>query len=141
MEKLREELAKLLFDWIDDDGWEWWEVDKDVRDHYRNKTDSILSLPSLREALEKAEKWDAYQAELANDKVHTDRFISLMDSEADNLRRDAEKWRKVEEIAKRNWTDDPCEDCPVAERCDSSNSLCGQADDLIEALSEVPNGN
>ena len=54
MEKLREELAKLLFDWIDDDGWEWWEVDKDVRDHYRNKTDSILSLPSLREALEKA---------------------------------------------------------------------------------------
>jgi len=44
----------LLFDWIDDDGWEWWEVDKDVRDHYRNKTDSILSLPALREALEKA---------------------------------------------------------------------------------------
>jgi len=56
MEKLREELAKLLFDWIDDDGWEWWEVDKDVRDHYRNKTDSILSLPALREALEEAEK-------------------------------------------------------------------------------------
>ena len=56
MEKLREELAKLLFDWIDDDGWEWWEVDKDVRDHYRNKTDSILSL--LAPVFEKAGKYE-----------------------------------------------------------------------------------
>jgi hypothetical protein len=53
-DKMREEIAKMLFDWIDDDGWEWYEVDKEVRDHYRNKTDSILSLPALREALEQA---------------------------------------------------------------------------------------
>ena len=75
------------------------------------------------------------------DQLENERFISLMDAEEDELRRKAGLWEKVEEIAKRNWMDDPCEDCPVAERCDSSNSLCGQADDLIEALSEVPNGN
>ena len=43
-DKMREEIAKTLFDWIDDDGWEWYEVDKEVRDHYRGKVDSILSL-------------------------------------------------------------------------------------------------
>jgi hypothetical protein len=42
-DKMREEIAKMLFDWIDDDGWEWYEVDKEVRDHYRGKVDSILS--------------------------------------------------------------------------------------------------
>ncbi len=42
-DKLIEEIAKMLFDWIDDDGWEWYEVDKEVRDHYRGKVDSILS--------------------------------------------------------------------------------------------------
>jgi hypothetical protein len=48
----------------------------------------------------------------------------------------AELWEKVEEIAKRNWMDDPCEDCPVEERCDSCNSLCGQADSVVDALKE-----
>lgn len=40
MEKLREELAKTLFDWIDDDGWEWYEVDKEVLTAYENPTKS-----------------------------------------------------------------------------------------------------
>ena len=83
----------------------------------------------------KAAKWDSYQAELANEKTHTDRFISLIDAEEDELRRDAEKWRKVEEIAKRNWYDGyPCEGCPVENCCDSADSLCGQADALVQAL-------
>lgn len=52
-DKMREEIAKTLFDWIDDDGWEmiehrrtglkWYEVNKEVRDHYRGKVDFILS--------------------------------------------------------------------------------------------------
>ena len=85
----------------------------------------------------KAAKWDSYQAELANEKTHTDRFISLIDAEEDELRRDAEKWRKVEEIAKRNWYDGyPCEGCPVEYDCDGSLSLCGQAESLIQALTE-----
>ncbi len=84
----------------------------------------------------KAAKWDAYQAELANEKTHTDRFISLMDAEEDELRRKAEEWEKVEEIAKRNWMDDPCEGCPLEERCDSANPLCGQADSIVEVFKE-----
>lgn len=43
-DKLRNGIAKTLFDWIDDDGWEWWEVDEAVKNHYRHKADSILSL-------------------------------------------------------------------------------------------------
>lgn len=94
-DKMKEEIAKML-DEIKD---EYCLSDHESRLVY---SDRILSLPALREMLEKAEKWD-----------------------------------RIEEIAKRNWTIDPCEDCPVAERCDSSNSLCGQADDIVEALSEV----
>ena len=82
----------------------------------------------------KAAKWDAYQAELANEKTHTDRFISLMDAEEDDLRRDAALWRKVKEIATRNWIDGPCDGCPVFKKCDSSDSLCGQADAVVKAL-------
>ncbi len=48
---------------------------------------------------------------------------------------DAGKWRKVEEIAKRNWYDGyPCDGCPVENCCDSADSLCGQADALVQAL-------
>lgn len=50
--------------------------------------------------------------------------------------KDAEKWEKVEEIAKRNWTDDPCEGCPVEDMCDSADSLCGQADSIVDAFTE-----
>ena len=41
---LKEEIAKTLFDWIDDDGWKWDEVDEAIHNHYRGKADSILSL-------------------------------------------------------------------------------------------------
>ena len=48
---------------------------------------------------------------------------------------DAERWRKVKEIAGRNWLDEyPCEGCSVADMCDSSLSLCGQADSIVNAL-------
>lgn len=90
----------------------------------------------LAELMRKAEKWNAYQAELVKEKAHTERFISLMDAEEDELRRKARLWDEVEEIAKRNWMDDPCEDCPVEERCDSCNSLCGQAYSVVDALKE-----
>jgi hypothetical protein len=60
-------------------------------------------------------------------------IISLFSTEL----KDAAKWRKVEEIAKRNWYDGyPCEGCPVANCCDGSDSLCGQAESLVGALSE-----
>lgn len=54
MEKLREELAKLLFDWIAGDWWEWDEVDEAIQNHYRVKAGFILFLPALREIVEKA---------------------------------------------------------------------------------------
>jgi len=88
----------------------------------------------------KAAKWDSYQAELANEKTHTDRFISLIDAEEDELRRDAEKWRKVEEIAKyakKDCVDGPY-GCPVYEVC--HHNLCNVAECLFNALSEVPDG-
>lgn len=48
---------------------------------------------------------------------------------------DAEKWRRVKEIASRNWLDDyPCEGCSVEAMCDSTLSLCGQADSIVDAL-------
>ena len=48
---------------------------------------------------------------------------------------DAEKWRGVKEIAGRNWLDEyPCEGCSVESMCDSSLSLCGQADSIVDAL-------
>jgi hypothetical protein len=46
----------------------------------------------------------------------------------------AEKWDKVKEIAKRIWKDSCCENCPVEDRCDSTNSLCGQMDNVVDAL-------
>jgi hypothetical protein len=56
-DELREKIAKTLFDWIDDDGWEWEEVDEAIKNHYRGKAaDSILSL--LAPELEKARLWD-----------------------------------------------------------------------------------
>ena len=48
---------------------------------------------------------------------------------------DAEKWDRVKEIAGRNWLDGyPCEGCSVESMCDSSLSLCGQADSIVTAL-------
>lgn len=50
-------------------------------------------------------------------------------------REDAERWRKVKEIAKRNDLDYyPCRDCPVSDNCDSADSLCGQAGSIVDAL-------
>lgn len=60
------------------------------------KADRILSL--LAPVFENAEKWDAYQTDLINEKAHTERFIKLMDAEEGELRRKAEKWEKVEKL-------------------------------------------
>lgn len=67
-----------------------------------------------------------------------DQLVSIIinEKELSALQRDAEKWRKVEEIAKRNWIDSPCDGCPVIDVCDVSNSLCGQADSVVHALKE-----
>lgn len=47
----------------------------------------------------------------------------------------AGKWDRVKEIAKRNGLDEyPCEGCPVTDMCDSSDSLCGQAESIVDAL-------
>ncbi len=43
-DELREKLAKQLYEWIDDDGWEWREITKTSRDVYRVKAAAILSL-------------------------------------------------------------------------------------------------
>ena len=43
-DELKEKLAKQLYEWIDDDGWEWREITKTSRDVYRVKATSILSL-------------------------------------------------------------------------------------------------
>ena len=92
----------------------------------------ILSL--LAPVFEKAGKYDK---DTALDEAERDRFIKLMDAEQGKDRADAEKWRKVKEIAKRNWYDGyPCDGCPVENCCDSADSLCGQADALVQALTE-----
>jgi hypothetical protein len=54
-DELKEKLAKQLYEWIDDDGWEWREITKTSRDVYRVKAAAILSL--LAPILADAEKW------------------------------------------------------------------------------------
>lgn len=120
-DELREKLAKQLYEWIDD-GWEWREITKTSRDVYRSKADSILSI--LAHELEKARFWDEHVESLPE-----------IANNIKQLRAAAEKWRKVKEIAKRNWYDGyPCDGCPVENCCDSADSLCGQADALVQAL-------
>lgn len=58
-------------------------------------------------------------------------ILSLLAPELEKAR----KWDRVKEIAKRNELDSyPCEGCSVESMCDSTLSLCGQADTLVEAL-------
>jgi len=84
----------------------------------------------------KAAKWDSYQAELANEKTHTDRFISLIDAEEDELRRDAEKWRKVEELARYKGD---CGHCKNDDLCMKfPSSACYICEGVVHALKEDP---
>lgn len=63
----------------------------------------------------------------------TDSILSLLAP----VLADAEKWDRVKELAERNWLDEyPCEGCSVEDMCDSSLSLCGDADSLVDALSK-----
>jgi hypothetical protein len=83
--------------------------------------DSILSL--LAPILADAKKWDKYK----------DALIPIEEYNA--TKEKARKWDRVKEIAKRNELDSyPCEGCSVESMCDSTLSLCGQADTLVEAL-------
>ncbi len=53
----------------------------------------------------------------------------------EKLKEKARKWDRVKELAERNWLDEyPCEGCSVESMCDSSLSLCGQADSIVDAL-------
>ncbi len=64
-----------------------------------------------------------------------DRILSLIAPELDAAR----KWDRVKEIAARNWLDGyPCGGCSVEDMCDSSLSLCGQADSIVDALEKEP---
>ena len=96
--------------------------------------DFALSLPVLKERMEKAEKWDAYQTELAKEQAHTERFISLMDAEEDELKRDAALWRKVKEIAEYNGKNF-CTKCSMHPQCISlGGAVCYCAVQIVKAL-------
>lgn len=60
-----------------------------------------------------------------------DKILSLLAPELEK----AAKWDRVKEIAERNWLDEyPCEGCSVQDMCDSTLSLCGQAESIVYAL-------
>jgi hypothetical protein len=80
----------------------------------------------------KAAKWDSYQAELANEKTHTDRFISLMDAEEDELRRDAEKWNRLMELF-----DTSCDKCFLGHVCGTHRRPEAVCEDIKDVMSEV----
>ena len=121
MEKLREEIAIIIHEGFR----------SDVK--AGAMADDVLSL--LAPVFEKAEKWDAYQTDLINEKAHTERFIKLMDAEEGELRRKAEKWRKVEEIA----ASEGCEQCVVKTPCaGASHTVCSVARGIIIILKETP---
>lgn len=85
--------------------------------------EAILSLPALVEMQRKADQWDALGYETAY--VKPDRY--------DEMVADAERWRKVVEIAK--YADiDGCKDCPVYNLCDKTVSLCGSANETVYAI-------
>ena len=54
---------------------------------------------------------------------------------------DAEKWRKVKEIASPRHLI-ACADCPVTKQCrNGAEGLCSSVYKLVAALSEAPHGN
>ncbi len=95
----------------------------------RSVADSILSL--LAPVLADAEKWKNHQQDLALANAEIERFVTLMQAEEAELRRDAEKWRKIKEIAE--WEDKNCGPaCPAWDTC--TNCFCGSAKSFVDAL-------
>ena len=82
----------------------------------------VLSL--IAPELEKARFWDEHVKSLPE-----------IANNIKQLRADAEKWRRVKEIAARDELEGyPCYSCPVTDRCDSSMAICGMANEVVNAL-------
>ena len=79
-DELKEKLAKQLYVWIDDDGWEWREITKTSRDVYRVKAAAILSL--LAPVLADAEKWRVLEKKYPNFCKRFDVTIDALEGEA-----------------------------------------------------------
>ena len=74
-----------------------------------SKFPTMITVGELKELIEKARKWENHQQEIALANAAVDRFVTLMQSDEDKLRTDAEKWRKVKECADSR---PPCK-CPL----------------------------
>jgi hypothetical protein len=81
-DELKEKLAKQLYEWIDDDGWEWREITKTSRDVYRVKAAAILSL--LAPILADAERWKIMEKEYPNicARLQYNIIVDALDGEA-----------------------------------------------------------
>jgi len=80
-DELKEKLAKQLYEWIDDDGWEWREITKTSRDVYRVKAAAILSL--LAPILADAEKWRVLEKKYPNFCKRFDVTIDALEGEGE----------------------------------------------------------
>ena len=81
-----------------------WGMNDYIANHLAEKIVTLIA-PILADA----EKWKNHQHEIARANAEIERFITLMQSDEDKLRTDAEKWRKVKECADSR---PPCK-CPL----------------------------
>jgi len=80
---------------------------------------------------------------LLSDYGISDRYINDLCDEIDECfapELDAARlWNRVKEIAARDELEGyPCYSCPVTDRCDSGVTLCGMANEIVDALSKEP---
>ena len=90
--------------------------------------DKTLSL--LAPVLADAEKWENHQQEIALANAAVDRFVTLMQSDEDKLRTDAEKWRKLMSLF-----DTSCDKCFLGHVCGThrrSEAVCEDIKDALE---------
>ena len=71
-----------------------------------------------------------YDKDTALDEAERDRFIKLMDAEQGKDRADAEKWRKVEEIAASDY----CSRCFNRFKCPSDDYAPCPFKDILEEV-------
>ena len=120
-DELREMIAKWLYerDYRNSHIWMDW---NDASESYMKLADEILSL--LAPELEKARFWDEHVKSLPE-----------IANNIKQLRADAEKWRKVKEIAK---TTDCYPICPFVDFCANSDIPCcfGVIVDALEGEGE-----
>ena len=102
-----------------------WGMNDYIANHLAEKIVTLIA-PILADA----EKWENHQQEIALANAAVDRFVTLMQSDEDKLRTDAEKWRKLMSLF-----DTSCDKCFLGHVCGThrrSEAVCEDIKDALE---------